>query len=927
MATDALEEKILKIRQQNEEIRRRHEEVEADKKNAAQLNALVQMSPSTDWPERKEPPEFSSTSAVKSQSKPRIREQNTESNNQYRPGGGVGGAGGAVSASNGTNKKIYSYPQGEGPPPDPKYNFLADSEREEQRHTDNNKNDNSKNRGKNNKIINKSNFRKKNNDKKDIHGRDYYEHCDNTLDESHPDYDAWRIERKKIDEARINRQITAEGNWRREWDNDKMYMIDDISKKENNRFNFGFDNGKQHEHNDADRFYSRGQYSKNYNHTNVNSTHRDFDYDKKVSFTDDKNNKPIVNHTDKTLKNSVTSVKMSAANVAGTGRVGPRQRTRMMYSSQSGGEYSASSGSSSSTFEISTFNRQTSLDDKPNNTTKSPHTQRKRETDKSLFSSRKDDKYDLKLQKSSYGGKKDFKSFQKPMHTMRQGNNNQNYTVKSPTSHRNNTSKFTDKKNDIKSVINTDDDNEIKEQVEIPDNNEEDEAFYNDSKEYSNDFEINYFDSNVHDDSGYVDTTCDNSVDVKMMEQLVDRQDLLNIEHEPVEENLLIAENERVIDLKNDCFVDEKAGEQINNDNLNNGSSTSDECVPNKNEIIEKDVSKVTENEDIQVENETNINVLITEKVEDVVEVKNEKEESLIVEKTLIEEEQQLESKLEIQNENVKDVKNEIEESLIVEKIIIDEEQPELKLEIQNENKTNVLTSENVVEDVKNKIEESVVEKAIVEEEQQLELKLEIQKENVNDVKNEKKELFVDEKTLVKEEQQPELKLEIQNENNTDVLMTENFEDIAAIKNKKEESIVEKIIIDEKQQPDTKLFIPEGESQDTVKVQVSPNDSSITEIIDQHLITQCVTKDESILPVEEEVNNQENLSKQKDYLEDNKSIIDNKLPESSFEELNNVEKFDVPIVTDKNQSTSTDATNNNHVKNNVEKVVDSSNNE
>jgi len=35
------------------------QEVEEDKKNAAKLNALVKMVPSTDWPERKEPPEFS----------------------------------------------------------------------------------------------------------------------------------------------------------------------------------------------------------------------------------------------------------------------------------------------------------------------------------------------------------------------------------------------------------------------------------------------------------------------------------------------------------------------------------------------------------------------------------------------------------------------------------------------------------------------------------------------------------------------------------------------------------------------------------------------------------------------------------------------------------------------------------------------------
>lgn len=39
--------------------------MEEDKKNAAKLNALVQMVPSSDWPERKEPPEFSNPPKAK----------------------------------------------------------------------------------------------------------------------------------------------------------------------------------------------------------------------------------------------------------------------------------------------------------------------------------------------------------------------------------------------------------------------------------------------------------------------------------------------------------------------------------------------------------------------------------------------------------------------------------------------------------------------------------------------------------------------------------------------------------------------------------------------------------------------------------------------------------------------------------------------
>lgn len=44
-------------------------------------------------------------------------------------------------------------------------------------------------------------------------------------DEHQPEYEAWRAERNRIDEDRISRQRTAEGNWRREWDNDKVKAI------------------------------------------------------------------------------------------------------------------------------------------------------------------------------------------------------------------------------------------------------------------------------------------------------------------------------------------------------------------------------------------------------------------------------------------------------------------------------------------------------------------------------------------------------------------------------------------------------------------------------------------------------------------------------------------------------------------------------
>lgn len=44
-------------------------------------------------------------------------------------------------------------------------------------------------------------------------------------DDHQPEYEAWRAERNRIDEDRISRQRTAEGNWRREWDNDKVRTV------------------------------------------------------------------------------------------------------------------------------------------------------------------------------------------------------------------------------------------------------------------------------------------------------------------------------------------------------------------------------------------------------------------------------------------------------------------------------------------------------------------------------------------------------------------------------------------------------------------------------------------------------------------------------------------------------------------------------
>ncbi|XP_053989720.1 protein kinase 4-like [Hylaeus volcanicus] len=378
MASSTLEEKINKIRQQNEEIRRRHEEVEEDKKNAAKLNALVQMVPSSDWPERKEPPEFSNP--------PKAKQKPAKEKQEYIP-----------QTHPVEGKRIHSFAQGEGPPPDPKYNFLADSEREEpaMEHSK----ETSGNRY-HNKVI-RGNFKKKTGGRESIQ-KDNKVYKGNYRDESQPGYDAWRAERNRIDEDRISRQRTAEGNWRREWDNDKMHIIDDVTKKATRPALADF---TKRDHKDSDRRYytnnneyanhtrggGRGSHrgsSKNFCSSYENRSHNTYDQHRnntampakiplsptsegRTVIATDKSIKVMVNQSS-TSKGPMMSVKVNSPSIVGTGRVGPRQRSRVTYSSQSDAE--------SPMFEAEPFFRQKSFEDKSKgtyfNNQKSPNVKR-----------------------------------------------------------------------------------------------------------------------------------------------------------------------------------------------------------------------------------------------------------------------------------------------------------------------------------------------------------------------------------------------------------------------------------------------------------------------------------------------------------------------------------------------------------------------
>ncbi|XP_063981971.1 uncharacterized protein LOC135165007 [Diachasmimorpha longicaudata] len=372
MAADLLEAKIHKIRQQNEEIRRRYEEVEADKQNAAKSNALVQMVPSTDWPERKEPPEFVNTPQLpKNLSKPRNSPRESNEGFQYRAGG--------------EPKKVHMFSQSEGPPPDPKYNFLADSEREERHESFPREGDKNKARGK----PSRPHFRKQRG------GRECRGKLGGSGQDSLPDYEAWRAERNKIDEARISRQKTAEGNWKREWDNDKMHLVDDTPRY-------------SHSLGDAMRYPRNSSYSHG----------RESDHEKRFPNSTDKNSQ--INHSSNTTKNPLMSVKVSTSNIVGTGRVGPRQRSRVVYSTPSEKE--------SMNFQVGNFLAQSSPEDTAKssnfNIPKDFHSPRK--IDSSKFPQalgreleRNDSKSHKTTVKSPSFNSKDYKNFQKSPHVQR----------------------------------------------------------------------------------------------------------------------------------------------------------------------------------------------------------------------------------------------------------------------------------------------------------------------------------------------------------------------------------------------------------------------------------------------------------------------------------------------------------------------------
>ncbi|KAG8240347.1 hypothetical protein J437_LFUL000822 [Ladona fulva] len=291
----AIDERIERIRKRNEEIQRRYLEVEADKLNAEKLNAAVKFSP---------PPAKHPDTERKSYNKPESMNRNPRFERKlpdkpYVPKHQVHG-------------KKTSFADNDKPPPDPVFTFLSDSSRDAPKFDH-----------PSDEITARENF--SGGDFRGSRGggrgrgwsrgrgspgrggkRGPGNQQARQSPQMQPDYQAWRAEREKIDQDRITRQKTAEGNWRREWDMKKLSQ--DCVLTESDEFKI--------------------------QRTVVNelASPAAKDQEGKSSLLAMPGSRGSTGEK-KTVAFKVNEV--NPVNSAGTGRVGPRQKPRLSYSSQS----------------------------------------------------------------------------------------------------------------------------------------------------------------------------------------------------------------------------------------------------------------------------------------------------------------------------------------------------------------------------------------------------------------------------------------------------------------------------------------------------------------------------------------------------------------------------------------------------------------
>lgn len=220
---ESLEARIERIRERDEEIEKKHREAEADRLAALQANAMVRTTApkDEDWPKAHKYDKLDFTYDVKTDD---VDDANKK-------------AGSVLS------RNYKKFPEGQGPPADPTYNFLADAERDGTIKNGSTSGDGDKkdwrasctgghlNRRGNNNISGNNSFNKARNNGKGKNSAGSGKFSQRNAD---GEYSSWKNERERIDETRVNRQKSDEGKWRREWDSEKTTTQDASNQSKSN---------------------------------------------------------------------------------------------------------------------------------------------------------------------------------------------------------------------------------------------------------------------------------------------------------------------------------------------------------------------------------------------------------------------------------------------------------------------------------------------------------------------------------------------------------------------------------------------------------------------------------------------------------------------------------------------------------------------
>lgn len=213
-----LEQRIERIRKRDEEIEKKHREAEADRLAALQANAMVKTTAPADddWPKAHKYDKLDFTYDVKCDQSDVDEKKPTDEPRLQRP--------------------FKKFPEGQGPPSDPKFNFLADAERDGKTQGANASNENKNNwRANSNSNSNSSlNSNRRNNSNNSSFnrgrnggggggggGKGGKPQMDGRKGKPSDEPILRKNDRERNNEPRMQRQRSSDGMWRRNSDETK----------------------------------------------------------------------------------------------------------------------------------------------------------------------------------------------------------------------------------------------------------------------------------------------------------------------------------------------------------------------------------------------------------------------------------------------------------------------------------------------------------------------------------------------------------------------------------------------------------------------------------------------------------------------------------------------------------------------------------